>query len=159
MKLSHIDDKGAARMVDVDGKEQTQRRAVAEGAILMKPETLRMAMDGSGPKGDIFQAARLAGIMAAKKTPDLIPLCHPIQLGAANVDLAPDEAAGKIVIRATVSTKGRTGAEMEALAAVSVAALTVYDMLKAVDKEMEITGIRLIEKTGGKSGDFARDKR
>jgi len=157
MKLNHLDDRGRARMVDVGGKDDTARIAVAEGKITMKPSTLRMITEGGAPKGDTLQTARLAGIMAAKKTPELIPLCHNIVINFANVELETDEENSAVNMRATVGTNGKTGVEMEALTAVSVAALTVYDMLKAVDRGMVISDIGLIEKKGGKSGHFLRE--
>ena len=157
MKLTHLDDRGRARMVDVGAKDDTDRVAVAEGKITMKPATLQMILEGDAPKGDVLQTARLAGIMAAKKTPELIPLCHNIIINSANVELETDEENSAVNIRATVGTNGKTGVEMDALTAVSVAALTVYDMLKAVDRDMVIYDIRLIEKKGGKSGHYLRE--
>jgi len=157
MKLTHLDDKGKARMVDVGDKDDTARIAVAEGKITMKPATLRMIQEGGAPKGDVLQAARLAGIMAAKKTAELIPLCHNIVINLANVELETDEENSSVNMRATVGTHGKTGVEMDALTAVSVAALTVYDMLKAVDRDMVVSDIRLIEKKGGKSGHYLRE--
>jgi cyclic pyranopterin phosphate synthase len=151
--LTHFDEKGAARMVDVSAKPATPRRAVARGWIAMAPATLAL-VEGGAAKGDVLGVARLAGIMAAKRTADLIPLCHPLALSKVAVDLAPDPAAGRVAIEATVATTGPTGVEMEALTAVSVAALTVYDMLKAVDRGMVIGEIRLALKEGGKSGRF-----
>jgi cyclic pyranopterin phosphate synthase len=150
--LSHFDEKGAARMVDVSDKPPTVRRAVARGSVAMAPATL--ALIGTGPKGDVLGVARIAGIMAAKKTAELIPLCHPLALSKVAVDLAPDPAGNRVTIEATVTTTGPTGVEMEALTAVSVAALTVYDMLKAVDRGMTIGEIRLALKEGGKSGRY-----
>jgi cyclic pyranopterin monophosphate synthase len=150
-KLTHLDDKGAARMVDVSDKADTKREAIAEGFVAMSPATLAMAIEGS-KKGDVLATARIAGIMAAKKTADLIPLCHPLALTKVTVDLAPQ--SGGIRVESKVSTTGPTGVEMEALTAVSVACLTVYDMLKAAEKGMEIQGIRLLSKSGGKSGDY-----
>lgn len=157
MKLTHLDDRGKARMVDVGAKDDTARVAVAEGKITMKPATLRMILEGGAPKGDVLQTARLAGIMAAKKTPELIPLCHNIVINSANVELEADEENSVVNIRATVGTSGKTGVEMDTLTAVSVAALTVYDMLKAVDRDMVISDIRLIEKKGGESGHYLRE--
>jgi cyclic pyranopterin monophosphate synthase len=151
--LTHFDEKGAARMVDVSAKPATLRRAVARGWIAMAPATLAL-VEGGAAKGDVLGVARLAGIMAAKRTAELIPLCHPLALSKVAVELAPDHAAGRVVIEATVATTGPTGVEMEALTAVSVAALTVYDMLKAVDRGMVIGEIRLALKEGGKSGRF-----
>lgn len=156
-KLSHIDNKGAARMVDVSGKKTTSRVATAKGKVTMAPETLAIIISGSGPKGDVLSVARLAGIMAAKKTPDLIPLCHPLAISGVEVELEPDTATNAIHITATVKVSGQTGVEMEALTAVSVAALTVYDMAKAVDKAMQISDIHLVHKAGGKSGEYKAD--
>ncbi|MGX7895163.1 cyclic pyranopterin monophosphate synthase MoaC [Tsuneonella sp. HG222] len=149
-RLTHLDESGAARMVDVGGKAQTARSATAEGRIRMAPETLQAVREGSGPKGDVLAAARIAGIMAAKKTGDLIPLCHPLALDAVSVDFAFEHDA--VRVSATASLTGKTGVEMEALSAVSVALLTIYDMAKAIEKGMTIEGVRLLEKTGGKSG-------
>jgi cyclic pyranopterin phosphate synthase len=154
--LTHFDADGRAVMVDVGDKPETQRSATARARIAMLPETLRMILDGSAKKGDVFGVARLAGIMAAKRTAELIPLCHPLPITAVTVDLAPD-GADAVRISATVRTTGRTGVEMEALTAASVAALTVYDMCKAVDRGMRIDGLRVVEKSGGKSGSFAQD--
>ncbi len=150
--FTHFDSDGNARMVDVSDKDETERVAVAGGSVLMEPETLRMILDGGVRKGDVLTVARLAGIMGAKKTPDLIPLCHPLALTKITVDLSCDPDRNAVDITATCKLKGRTGVEMEALTAVSVAALTVYDMCKAVDKAMRITDIRLLRKVGGKSG-------
>jgi cyclic pyranopterin phosphate synthase len=155
-KLSHFDDQGAARMVDVSDKEETSREAVAESRIIMLPETLSLILDRKVAKGDVFGVARLAGIMAAKKTSELIPLAHPLALSSVEIDLEPDSAKSCVHIRATVKTTGRTGVEMEALTAASAAGLTIYDMCKAVDREMTITDVRLMKKTGGKSGTFER---
>jgi cyclic pyranopterin phosphate synthase len=151
-KLTHLDDEGAARMVDVSGKPATARRAVASGVISMNPEALAAIRAGNAPKGDVLGTARVAGIMAAKRTGELIPLCHPLGLEAVSVDFAFEDAA----IRATAiaSLTGRTGVEMEAMTAASIALLTIYDMAKAIDKAMVISEVRLIEKTGGKSGDW-----
>ena len=151
-QLTHIDDEGAAHMVDVGAKAETAREAVAAGRVRMQAETLRLIIEGNLPKGDVLGAARIAGIMAAKRTAELIPMCHPLLLTHVAVDLAPDEAASCVEITATVRCKGQTGVEMEALTAVSVAALTIYDMAKAVERGMVIEGIRLLEKRGGKSG-------
>ena len=153
-KLTHFDDAGAAHMVDVSGKDVTSRVAVAVGRITMKPETLEMIRAGSAKKGDVLGVARLAGIMAAKKTHDLIPLCHPLALSKVSVDLECVPPENAVRISATVKTTGQTGVEMEALTAVNVAALTVYDMVKAVDRGMVISDIRLTHKDGGKSGRF-----
>ncbi len=152
--LTHFDKDGQAHMVDVSDKPVTARIAVAEGAVVMAPGTLEMITQGTAKKGDVLGVARLAGIMGAKKTADLIPLCHPLPITKVALDLAPDEGLPGIRITATVKTGGQTGVEMEALTAVSTAALTVYDMVKAVDKRMEITGIRVTLKDGGKSGRF-----
>ncbi|WP_421521968.1 cyclic pyranopterin monophosphate synthase MoaC [Ochrobactrum quorumnocens] len=153
-KLTHIDQTGAAHMVDVGDKFETERQATAEGAVRMKPETLALILEGNAAKGDVIGAARLAGIMAAKKTSDLIPLCHPLMLTKVSVDIQPDLTLPGLRIRATAKLKGRTGIEMEALTAVSVTCLTIYDMAKAVDRHMEITDIRVSAKSGGKSGDW-----
>jgi cyclic pyranopterin monophosphate synthase len=152
--LSHFDDQGQAHMVDVSGKPPTVRVAVAEGHVVMLPATLAHVTAGTAQKGDVLGVARLAGIMAAKRTSDLIPLCHPLALSKVALDLVTDPALPGVRITATVATTGPTGVEMEALTAVSVAALTVYDMLKAVEKGMTIGGIRLIRKEGGKSGTY-----
>ena len=152
-RLSHVDEAGRARMVDVGGKAVTERAAEAEGFVSMRPETLALIRANSLQKGDVLAAAELAGVMAAKKTSDLIPLCHPLPLTSVRVDLEPEETPPGIRIRATAKCSGRTGVEMEALTAVSVAALTVYDMAKAVDRGMRIGEIRLRRKTGGRSGD------
>ena len=143
-------------MVDVSGKAITARRAVAEAQVVVEPETLSLVIDGTGPKGDVLTVAELAGVMAAKKTAELIPLCHPLPLTDIGVEITPDRAAGALRIRATVATTSQTGVEMEALTAASVAALTVYDMIKAVDRMAEIRHIRLVEKSGGKSGEWHR---
>ncbi|KAB2734094.1 cyclic pyranopterin monophosphate synthase MoaC [Brucella intermedia] len=153
-KLTHIDQSGAANMVDVGSKDETDRQAVAEGSVRMKPETLALILEGNAAKGDVIGTARLAGIMAAKKTSDLIPLCHPLMLTKVAVEIEPDHTLPGLRVRALAKLKGRTGVEMEALTAVSVTCLTIYDMAKAVDKHMEIGGIRVIEKSGGKSGDW-----
>ncbi len=151
-ELTHLDEQGKARMVDVGAKADTRRVAIAEGRITMSVEALSAIRDGAVPKGDVLAAARIAGIMAAKKTADLIPLCHPLSLDAATVDFAFEESAVRVTASASLS--GKTGVEMEALTAASVALLTIYDMAKAVDKGMVISGLRLIEKRGGKSGDW-----
>ena len=156
-KLSHIGDDGEARMVDVSDKEITDRIATARGTVLMAPETLKLILDGAVKKGDVISVARLAGIMAAKKTADLIPLCHPLALNNVDVDLTCDPARNAVDIEATCRVGGRTGVEMEALTAVSVAALTIYDMCKAVDRGMRLTDIRLVHKAGGKSGEYRAD--
>jgi cyclic pyranopterin phosphate synthase len=152
--LTHFDAKGEAHMVDVSAKPVTDRLAVARGAVRMAPETLALITEGGAKKGDVLGVARLAGIMAAKKTADLIPLCHPLPITKVSVELSPDPALPGIAIEATVRTSGQTGVEMEALTAVTVAALTVYDMVKAADKAMVIEGVRLVLKEGGKSGRY-----
>jgi len=157
-KLTHIGDDGEARMVDVSEKDVTDRIATARGTVLMEPETLQLIIDGTVKKGDVISVARLAGIMAAKKTSDLIPLCHPLALNKVDVDLTCDPARNAVDIEAICRVSGRTGVEMEALTAVSTAALTVYDMCKAVDRGMRLTDIRLVNKAGGKSGDFRADE-
>ncbi len=151
-KLSHFDATGAAHMVDVSDKAVTARIATAKGRIVMAPETLAMIAKGTAKKGDVLGIARVAGIMAAKKTPDLIPLCHPLPITKVAIDLSVNTAQNCVDIEATLKTTGQTGIEMEALTAVSVTALTVYDMVKAVDKAMRITDIRVVLKDGGKSG-------
>ena len=153
-KLSHIDAEGKAVMVDVSDKDVTQRVATATGSVIMEPETLKLIDEGGVKKGDVLSVARLAGIMGAKKTPELIPLCHPLALNSIDVELTLDSDRNTVLISATCRVKGRTGVEMEALTAVSVAALTIYDMCKAVDRSMRLTDIRLTEKSGGRSGDF-----
>jgi len=155
MALSHLDKDGRAKMVDVGGKKETARKAVAAGLVSMRPETLRLAMEGKAKKGDVLQVARLAGIMAAKKTPDIIPLCHPILLTSVEVEIYPGKKGDRLEIKATATAKGRTGVEMEALTAVSAAALTIYDMLKATDRSMVISGIALQKKSGGASGPYS----
>ena len=149
-KLTHLDENGAARMVDVGGKNETARSATAAGRILMSAETLNAVREGSGPKGDVLSTARIAGIMAAKKTGELIPMCHPLALDSVSVDFAFSD--GAIEVKATASLTAKTGVEMEALTAASIALLTIYDMAKALEKGMIIEQVRLIEKTGGKSG-------
>ena len=153
-KLTHLDDDGNAVMVDVSDKEATERTATAKGSVLMSLETMALIRAGGVKKGDVLSVAQLAGIMAAKKTPDLIPLCHPLTLTSITVDLVCDPERNAVDITATCKLKGKTGVEMEALSAVSVAALTVYDMCKAADRGMRITDIRLTHKAGGKSGTF-----
>ncbi|MBB5701825.1 cyclic pyranopterin phosphate synthase [Ochrobactrum daejeonense] len=153
-KLTHIDQTGAANMVDVGAKDETERQAVAEGSVRMKPETLALILEGNAAKGDVIGTARLAGIMAAKRTSDLIPLCHPLMLTKVAVDIEPDHTLPGLRVQALVKLNGRTGVEMEALTAVSVTCLTIYDMAKAVDRHMEIRNIRVTEKSGGKSGDW-----
>ncbi len=156
-KLTHVDDNGHASMVDVGAKDDTARTAIAKGEITMKPETLALIRAGAIKKGAVLVVAQLAGIMAAKKTSDLIPLCHPIALTKVDVELDLDDALPGVLITAVARTVGKTGVEMEALTAVSVAALTVYDMAKAVEKTMKIQNIRLVEKHGGKSGDIKNE--
>ncbi|MEO1200949.1 MAG: cyclic pyranopterin monophosphate synthase MoaC [Pseudomonadota bacterium] len=158
-RLTHLDTSGAASMVDVSDKPVTTRTARAVGHVEMRPETLALAVSGNAKKGDVFSTARLAGIMAAKRTHDLIPLCHPLALSKVSVDLTPDPDANRIRVESFVRVTGQTGVEMEALTAVSVACLTIYDMLKAVDRAMMISGITLLEKTGGQSGDYHADGR
>jgi cyclic pyranopterin phosphate synthase len=154
MSLTHVDEQGRVQMVDVGSKPDTERVAVAKGEVQLKPETLRLIAEKGLPKGDVLTTAQLAGIMAAKKTPTLIPLCHPLMLTKVDVAFEIDEADSRIEITATVHTRGKTGVEMEALTAVSIAALTIYDMAKAVEKTMRINNIRLVKKSGGKSGDI-----
>ncbi len=152
--FTHFDSNGSAVMVDVSGKDVTERIATARGSVLMRPETMALILEGGVKKGDVLSVARLAGIMGAKKTPDLIPLCHPLALTSVKVELSADPERNAVDIAATCKLKGRTGVEMEALTAVSVAALTVYDMCKAVDRGMRITDVRLTRKAGGKSGEW-----
>ncbi len=155
--LSHLDAQGQAHMVDVGGKAETDRMAIAEGSVVMAAGTLAIVRAGDAKKGDVLGTARLAGIMAAKRTHELIPLCHPLLISKIAVDLAIDEALPGVRVHAEVKMKGQTGVEMEALTAVSIACLTVYDMVKAVDRGMRIEGIRLVHKSGGKSGVFEAD--
>ena len=157
MEFTHFDKEGKAQMVDVSGKTPSIREAVASGSVRMEPETMRLIKEGSIQKGDVFGVARIAGIMAAKKTAELIPMCHPLNVAYAAVDFSFNETAGTIDIKATVKISGQTGVEMEALVAVSSAALTIYDMCKSADKEMVISDIMLLEKRGGKSGEFRRN--
>ena len=157
-RLSHIDADGKAVMVDVSDKDITDRVATATGSVIMEPETLRLIEGGGVKKGDVLSVARLAGIMGAKKTPDLIPLCHPLALNSIDIELTIDTDRNAVDISATCRVKGRTGVEMEALTAVSIAALTIYDMCKAVDRSMRLTDIRLMEKSGGRSGDFRAEE-
>ena len=152
--LSHIGQKGEARMVDVSAKTATERFAVAEGRVIMKAETLDVVLEGNAMKGDVLGAARLAGIMAAKRTHGLIPLCHPLPITKVEIEINPEHSLPGFLVRATVKVTAQTGVEMEALTAASIACLTIYDMVKAVEKGMRIEGIRLIEKRGGKSGDY-----
>jgi cyclic pyranopterin phosphate synthase len=158
MRPTHLDDDGAPRMVDVGGKPVTARRAVARSVVRMRPDVLGSILDAGGPKGDVLVTARLAGIGAAKRTSELIPLCHPLPIDRVDVDLTPDRSAGSIEIRAEVRVTARTGCEMEALTAASVAALTVYDMSKALQRDIVIERVELLEKSGGRSGDYARDQ-
>ena len=153
-ELTHLDAAGRVRMVDVSDKAETRRAATAKGAVLMRPETIALIREGGVKKGDVLTVARLAGIMGAKRTPDLIPLCHPLNLTSIEVELTLDEARSAVDITATAKLSGRTGAEMEAMTAVAVAALTVYDMCKAVDRGMRLTDILLTRKSGGKSGTY-----
>lgn len=157
-QLTHLDERGNAAMVDVGEKAITTRTAVAQGEVRMQPATLAAIQDGNVPKGDVLAAARIAGIMAAKRTPDLIPLCHTLLLTKVTIDFEIDRANHRVLITALVRCKGQTGVEMEALTAVSVAALTIYDMAKALEKTMVIGEIRLLEKQGGKSGDWQRER-
>jgi cyclic pyranopterin phosphate synthase len=152
--LTHLDEKGRARMVDVGGKNPSHRTAIAKGEVLVSPDTLAAVLDGDIPKGDVLAVARFAGITGGKKTPDLIPLTHPIGLDSLKVELIPDRELPGIHIEATATTTGKTGVEMEALTAVSVAALTVYDMLKSLEKGIVISDVRLVYKAGGKSGEY-----
>jgi cyclic pyranopterin phosphate synthase len=156
-ELTHFDPRGNAAMVDVSAKPVTVRTATARGRVAMRPETVALIRSGSAKKGDVLGVARLAGIMAAKRTAELIPLCHPLPISAVSLELTAEEAAAAVEIEATVRTDGRTGVEMEALTAVSVAALTVYDMCKSVDRAMRIEAVRLTHKAGGKSGEFRQD--
>ncbi len=157
-KLTHLDESGAANMVDVSQKAVTSRIAVATGSVTMRPETLDLICSGNAKKGDVIGAARLAGIMAAKKTHELIPLCHPLLLSKITIDIEPDDGLPGLKVTATAKVSGQTGVEMEALTACSVACLTVYDMAKAVDRGMVIGNIRLLEKAGGKSGHWTIEK-
>lgn len=153
-QLTHIDETGQARMVDVGHKNDTERVAVARGAVTMQPETLQLIIEGNMKKGDVLTVAQLAGVMAAKRTSDLIPLCHPLLLNHINVVCTPNPAENCVDIEATVRLNGKTGVEMEALTAVSVAGLTIYDMAKAVDRSMQITAVRVVYKSGGRSGTY-----
>ena len=155
-RLSHLNDKGEARMVDVSGKEVTARTARAVGFVAMTEETLALILSGRVPKGDVLATARIAGIMAAKRTHELIPLCHPLALTEVTVAFEPSRDPPGLAVTATAKVEGKTGVEMEALAAVSIACLTIYDMCKAADRAMSFSGIRLVEKTGGRSGTFSR---
>jgi cyclic pyranopterin phosphate synthase len=158
-QLTHLGQGGEARMVDVTGKDVTERTAIAEGRVVMRKETLDIVLNGNAVKGDVLGAARIAGIMAAKRTHQLIPLCHPLPITKVAVDIEPDHSLPGFVVQATVKVSGKTGVEMEALTSVSVACLTLYDMVKAVEKGMRIEGIRLLEKQGGKSGHFKAEDR
>jgi cyclic pyranopterin phosphate synthase len=155
-RLSHLNEAGEARMVDVSGKAVTERSATAEGFVSVAPGTLDLILSGDAPKGDVLATARIAGIMAAKRTHELIPLCHPLPLTQVTVDFTPSPDPAGIRVEATAKVEAKTGVEMEALTAVSVACLTIYDMVKAVDRAIEFSGIRLIEKSGGRSGPFRR---
>ena len=155
-QLSHLDEQGRARMVDVSAKEITSRIAIASGSIHMRAETLALILEDKIEKGDVFSVARVAGIMAAKKTSELIPMCHPLNITAVEIELTPQKEPARVDIEATVRVSGKTGVEMEAMTAVAVAGLTIYDMCKAVDREMTIGEIRLVKKSGGKSGTFIR---
>ncbi len=158
-ELSHLDDRGHARMVDVSEKAVTTREATARGRVLMRPETLALIVEGNVPKGDVLATARIAGIMAAKRTHELIPLCHPLPISGITVELSPATSGDPAIeIEATVRTTSQTGVEMEALTAVSTTALTVYDMAKAVERTMQIDGIRLVAKSGGRSGDYRAEE-
>ena len=157
-KLSHLDEQGRAKMVDVSNKDITSRIAVARGTIHMRPETLALILEEKIEKGDVFSVARVAGIMAAKKTAELIPMCHPLNLTSVDIDLTPQKNPTRVEIEAVVRVDGKTGVEMEAMTAVSVAGLTIYDMCKAVDREMSVGAIRLVRKSGGKSGTFIRNE-
>jgi len=156
-RLTHLTAAGDAHMVDLSAKAETQRVARARGHVVMAPETLRLAVEGQVKKGDVFGVARIAGVMAAKRTSDLVPLCHPLALSKVSVDIDADESLPGLRVSAQVGVTGRTGVEMEALTAVSVACLTIYDMLKAADPAMRIEGVELVEKRGGKSGDWVRE--
>jgi cyclic pyranopterin phosphate synthase len=156
-RLTHLDESGRAKMVDVGHKVDTERVAVARGSVTMQPETLRLIIEGNLKKGDVLTVAQLAGVMAAKRTSDLIPLCHPLLLNHINVICTPNEAENRVDIEATVRLHGKTGVEMEALTAVSVAGLTIYDMAKAVDRGMRINDVRVVHKSGGQSGTFMEE--
>ncbi len=158
-RFTHLDQKGRAKMVDLGEKKVTERRATARARVIMQPETLKMIEEDRVKKGDVLSVARVAGIMAAKRTSDLIPLCHPLQVNAVEVDFELDEEASCVDIRTSVRTSGRTGVEIEALTAAAVAGLTIYDMCKAVDRAMTVSNIQLISKSGGRSGNFRRPER
>lgn len=155
-KLSHLDAEGKARMVDVSGKDVTERIAIARGTIFMRAETLSLIMEKKVEKGDVFSVARVAGIMAAKKTSELIPMCHPLNITSVEIELTPQNNPPRVEIEAVAKVTGKTGVEMEAMTAAAVAGLTIYDMCKAVDREMTVSNIRLVKKSGGKSGTFIR---
>src|SRR3990172_10544152 len=157
-KLTHFDEEGAARMVDVSGKQETTREAVAAGSVTMMPETLKLILDRKISKGDVFAVARVAGIMAAKRTAEIIPLCHTLGLTSAEIAFEPDGTSSRVNITAIVRSSGRTGVEMEALTGVGAAGLTIYDMGKGGDRAMTVTDIRLMKKTGGKSGTFEKPR-
>jgi cyclic pyranopterin phosphate synthase len=157
-KLTHLDEQGQAKMVNVGQKPDTERVAVARGRVVMQPETLQLIIEGNLKKGDVLTVAQLAGVMAAKRTSELIPLCHPLLLTHIDVACTPNPSASGVDIEATVRVRGKTGVEMEALTAVSVAALTIYDMAKAVDRDMQLTDIRLVHKSGGRSGTYDADE-
>ncbi|MBE9572815.1 MAG: cyclic pyranopterin monophosphate synthase MoaC [Proteobacteria bacterium] len=158
-KFTHLDEKGRSKMVDVTVKEPTTREAVVRGKVLMNPDTVAIIDQGRMAKGDVFGVARIAGIMAAKKTSDIIPMCHPLELTGIDIDFSSNAEKGEITIEATVKTVGRTGVEMEAMTAVSAAALTIYDMCKSADREIILSDIKLITKRGGKSGTFIREEK
>ena len=157
--LTHLGAAGEASMVDVGAKDETARTAIAEGAVVMKPQTLALILQGNAKKGDVIATARIAGIMAAKRTHELIPLCHPLLLTKVSVDIVPDDALPGLRVTALARVTGKTGVEMEALTAATIACLTIYDMAKAVDRAMTVTDVRLVEKSGGKSGDYRREDR
>jgi cyclic pyranopterin phosphate synthase len=157
--LTHLGKAGEASMVDVGAKDETERTAVAEGAVVMKPETLALILEGNAKKGDVIATARIAGIMAAKRTHELIPLCHPLMLTKVSVDIAADETLPGLRVTALARVTAKTGVEMEALTAAAIACLTIYDMAKAVDRDMTVTDVRLVEKSGGKSADYRREAR
>ncbi|HRP77887.1 MAG TPA: cyclic pyranopterin monophosphate synthase MoaC [Aquamicrobium sp.] len=157
--LTHLGKAGEASMVDVGAKDETERTAVAEGAVVMKPETLALILEGNAKKGDVIATARIAGIMAAKRTHELIPLCHPLMLTKVAVDIVPDETLPGLRVTALARVTSKTGVEMEALTAAAIACLTIYDMAKAVDRDMTVTDVRLVEKSGGRSGDYRREAR
>jgi cyclic pyranopterin phosphate synthase len=156
-QLTHLDESGRASMVDVGNKADSERIATARGAVIMRPETLRLIIEGNVKKGDVLTLAEVAGLMAAKRTSELIPLCHPLLLTHIDVTCTPVESPSRVEIEATVRLRGKTGVEMEALTAVSVAGLTIYDMAKAVDRSMRLTDVRLVSKSGGQSGDFVAE--